>query len=179
MINITENIQLKEILNTDSETFFTLMKEIYPPAYSHFWKDGGAWYINTQYSKEKFSNELLEKKSENYFVLFNNEIIGNLRIVWDEQLDGFVDEKHVKLHRIYLHQKTQGNGIGKKLLNWLETQAIKKQYDLIWLDAMDAQPQAFEFYKKLEYQYHSHCFLDFELLYDEIRKMSQLYKKIT
>ena len=166
-------------MNTDSETFFTLMKEIYPPAYSHFWKDGGDWYVNTQYSKEKLNSELLDVNSQNYLVLFKNEIIGNFRIIWDEQLDGFVDEKHVKLHRIYLHQKTQGNGIGKKLLNWLETQAIKKQYDLIWLDAMDAQPQAFEFYKKLEYQYHSHCFLDFELLYDEIRKMSQLYKKIT
>ncbi|WP_275315910.1 GNAT family N-acetyltransferase [Tenacibaculum bernardetii] len=179
MINISDNIQLKEILNTDLEALFTLMKEIYPPAYSHFWKDGGDWYVNTQYSKEKLSTELLNINSQNYLVLFKNEIIGNFRIVWNEQLAGFADQKSVKLHRVYLHPKTQGNGIGKKLLNWLETQAIKKQYDLIWLDAMDAQPQAFEFYKKLEYKYHSHCFLDFELLYGEIRKMSQLYKKIT
>ncbi len=179
MINITENIKLKEILNSDLEALFTLMKEIYPPAYSHFWKDGGDWYVSTQYSEEKLSTELLDINSQNYLVLFKNEIIGNFRIVWNEQLAGFVDLKNVKLHRIYLHPKTHGNGIGKKLLNWLETQAIKKQYDLIWLDAMDAQPQAFEFYKKLEYKYHSHCFLDFELLYDEVRKMSQLYKKIT
>ncbi|CAM1371320.1 GNAT family acetyltransferase [Tenacibaculum soleae] len=179
MIYISENIHLKEILNTDSEIFFRLMKEIYPPAYSHFWKDGGAWYVNTQYSKEKFNNELLDKKSENYFVIFNNEIIGNFRIIWEEKLGDFNTKKCVKLHRIYLHKKTQGNGIGKKLLSWLENQAIKKQYEIVWLDAMDAQPQAFEFYKKFEYQYYSHCFLCFELLYDEVRKMSQLYKKIT
>ena len=165
-------------MNTDLEALFTLMKEIYPPAYSHFWKDAGDWYVNTQYSKEKLSLELLDVNSQNYFVLFENEIIGNFRIILDAQLVGFSDKKCVKLHRIYLHPKTQGNGIGKKLLNWLEEKAIKKQYDLIWLDAMNEQPQAFEFYKKLEYQYHSHCFLDFELLYDEVRKMSQLYKKI-
>ena len=78
-----------------------------------------------------------------------------------------------------MHSKTHGNGIGKRLLSWLEKEAIEKQYELIWLDAMNEQPQAFEFYKKLGYQYHSHCFLDFELLHNNVRKMSQLYKKLT
>ena len=178
MIYISENIQLKEILSTDFDTLFSLMNKIYPAAYSHFWQDDGNWYVNTQYSKEKIDRELLEKKSENYFVIFNNEIIGNFRIIWQEKLGDFDDKKCVKLHRIYLHQKTQGNGIGKAILKWLEKQAIKKQYEIVWLDAMDEKPQAFIFYKRLGYQYYSHCFLDFELLHDEVRKMSQLYKKL-
>ena len=44
---------------------------------------------------------------------------------------------------------------------------------------MDAQPQAFQFYKKLGYNYHSHVLLPFDLMHDEVRKMSQLYKIIT
>lgn len=91
---------------------------------------------------------------------------------------GLSEEKQVKLHRIYLHPKTQGNGLGKKLLSWLEKEAKQKGYKIIWLDAMDEQPQAFQFYKKRGYKYHSHTFLPFELLYDEVRKMSQIYKKI-
>lgn len=179
MINVSKNIQLKEILNTDFELLFTLMKEIYPTAYSHFWKDGGDWYMNSQYSKENILKELLEENAEYYFVLFKNEIIGNFRIIWDKKLAGLDTKKSVKLHRVYLHSKTHGNGIGKKLLNWLENEAIKKQYELIWLDAMNEQPQAFEFYKKRGYQYQSHCFLNFELMHDEVRKMSQLYKELT
>ena len=58
MIQISENIQLKKIQNTDCELLFTLMKEVYPLAYSHFWTDKGKWYVNTQYSKENILKEL-------------------------------------------------------------------------------------------------------------------------
>ncbi|WP_299105741.1 GNAT family N-acetyltransferase [uncultured Tenacibaculum sp.] len=179
MISITEHIQLKEISNNDSESLFKLMQEVYTAAYKHFWKDSGVWYINAQYSKENIAKELEEENTAYYFVVFKNEIVGNFRIIWNKELVGFEGKKSVKLHRIYLHAKTQGNGVGKALLNWLEETTIKKQYELIWLDAMDEKPQAFEFYKKRGYEYNSHCFLDFELLHDELRKMSQLYKLLS
>ena len=178
MITISEDLELREIMDSDCESLYNLMKEIYPAAYSHFWKDGGKFYVDTQYAKENILRELSEENTSYYFVLFKGEKIGNFRIIWNKKLGELKDQKSVKLHRIYLHPKTQGNGIGKKLLNWLEEEAIKKQYELIWLDAMDEQPQAFEFYKKRGYQYYSHCFLDFELLYDEVRKMSQVYKDL-
>jgi GNAT superfamily N-acetyltransferase len=179
MIKISENSYLKEIKNSDSEALFKLMKEIYPVAYSHFWTDNGDWYVNTQYSKETILRELSEENTEYYFILFNDEIVGNFRIIWDEKLAGLSEEKQVKLHRIYLNQKTQGNGIGKKLVSWLEEKAKEKNYQIIWLDAMDAQPQAFHFYKKLGYTYHSHAFLPFKLMFNEVRKMSQMYKRLT
>ena len=178
MITISENIKLTSVLSSDSEVLFKLMKEIYPVAYSHFWKDNGDWYVNTQYSKENILKEISDESSDNYFVLFKNEIIGNFRIIWDEKLEGLKQNKQIKLHRIYLHQKTQGNGIGKKVLSWLEDKAKQKGYKIIWLDAMNEQPQAFQFYKKLGYKYHSHIVLPFDLLYDAVRKMSQVYKKI-
>lgn len=176
MISITEHIQLKEISKNDSESLFNLMQEVYPLAYSHFWKDLGNWYLNSQYSKENIAKELEEENTEYYFVVFKDEVVGNFRIIWNKKLEGLKEKRSVKLHRIYLHAKTHGNGIGKTLIKWLEVEAKKKQYELIWLDAMDEKPQAFEFYKKLGYQYKSHCFLDFDLLYDEVKKMSQLYK---
>jgi GNAT superfamily N-acetyltransferase len=179
MIKVSENIQLKEILKSDVDALFKLMKEIYPLAYSHFWKDAGDWYVNTQYSKENILKELLEKNAAYYFIVFNDEIIGNFRVLWDKKLAGLQQEKQVKLHRIYVHPKTQGKGIGKMLLAWLEQKALKKNYAVIWLDAMNEQQQAFQFYKKLQYKCQSHTFLPFELLHDTVRKMSQIYKIIT
>ncbi|WP_405610487.1 GNAT family N-acetyltransferase [Polaribacter sp. Asnod1-A03] len=176
MIYLSKNIQLKTILSSDSSTLFNLMKEVYPLAYSHFWKDKGAWYVNSQYSKENILKELSVKTADYYFIIFDNEIVGNFRIIWDEKLEDLSEEKQVKLHRIYLHKKTQGNGIGKKILLWLEDKCKEKGYKIIWLDAMDEQPQAFNFYKKQGYKYHSHTFLPYDLLYDKVRKMSQVYK---
>jgi GNAT superfamily N-acetyltransferase len=178
MIKVTEDIQLRAVLSSDTAILFAVMKEIYASAYSHFWTDKGDWYVNTQYSKERILEELLEENSDNYFILFKGEIIGNFRIIWDEKLAGLSEEKQVKLHRIYVYQKTQGNGIGKKLLSWLDEKAIKKEYKIIWLDAMNEQPQAFQFYEKLGYIYHSHVFLTFDFLHEAVRKMSQLYKRL-
>ena len=146
MIHLTNEITLQTITNTDCDQLHGLMVEIYPTAYQHFWKDAGTWYVESQYSKEQVEKELLATNAEYYFVLFKEEIVGNFRIVWDEKLAGLSEKRQVKLHRVYLHQKTQGKGIGKALLSWLEKQAVKKGYSTVWLDAMDAQPQAFEFY---------------------------------
>ena len=178
MIDITETLQLKPILKTDTKTLFTLMKEIYPLAYSRFWTDQGDWYVNTPYCEKNILKELLEENSEDYFVLFKNEIIGNFRFIWDEKLTGLSKENQLKLHRIYLHPKAQGNGIGKTLLAWLDAKALRKGYEIIWLDAMDAQFKVFQFYKKLGYSYHSHVFLTFDFLHESVRKMSQLYKRL-
>lgn len=178
MIKISDNIQLKPILSSDSETLFKLMKEVYPLAYSHFWVDKGDWYVNTQYATAHILKELSVENAAYYFVLYNDEIVGNFRFIWDEKLPNLSEEKQVKLHRVYLHQKTQGKGIGKTLLAWLEEKANQKGYNIIWLDAMDEQPQAFQFYKKMGYNYYSHTFLAFDLLHKEVRKMSQVYKKL-
>lgn len=178
MIQISENIHLREVLSSDSELLFRLMQEIYPQAYKHYWLDSGDWYLNSQYSKKQINKELLQENAEYYFILYKDEIIGNFRIVWDENLEGLSEEKQVKLHRIYLHQKTQGKGFGKKLLAWLEEKAKQKNYQIIWLDAMDCQTQAFQFYKNLGFQYHSHFFLPFDLMHKNMRKISQLYKKL-
>ncbi len=178
MIKIANNIQLQEISISDYEILYKLMQEIYPLAYSHFWEDKGDWYVNSQYAKEQVVKELSQHNADYYFILYNDEIIGNFRIIWDEKLEGLSIEKQVKLHRIYLHQKIQGKGVGNQLMNWLEKEVVTKGYQLIWLDAMDKQPQAFQFYKNLGYQYHSHTFLPFQLMYKKFTKMSQLYKKI-
>jgi len=176
MIEISQNIQLKKIRNSDADFLFRLMKEIYTSAYSHFWEDNGAWYVNSQYSKEVALREIQEPKTDYYFVLFKDVIVGVFRVVWDETLKGFLEQPQVKLHRIYLSNETQGKGLGKKLLSWLEGEAIKKGYQIIWLDAMDHHAQALQFYKKQGYTYHSHEILPFNLLYEKVRKMNQLYK---
>lgn len=178
LIKVSENITLKPVLSSDAGALFILMKEVYTAAYSHFWTDKGAWYLHSQYSEATLIKELSEENAAYYFIIFNEEVVGTFRFVWDEKLKGFSEEKQVKLHRIYLHSKTQGKGVGKKLLSWLEEKVLKKGYQIIWLDAMDKQVAAFEFYKKLGYVYHTHLFLPFDLMHKEVRRMSQIYKRL-
>lgn len=174
MIVINSNLKLIPIQNTQSQLLKRLMKEVYPLAYSHFWQDNGNWYVNTQYAQDNILKELKEPNTDYYFVELKGEFIGNFRIVWDCKLPNHPLKKAVKLHRIYLHKNTQGQGVGKNLMQWLIKTSKEKQYQMLWLDAMDMKPQAFQFYNKLGFNYYSHCFLDFPLLKDTHRKMSQL-----
>ena len=176
MIIIHKNVQLQPILTKDVLVLQGLMRNIYPAAYSYFWEDDGAFYINNQYSELHILKELSQENAAYYFVLFNNEIIGNFRVVWGEKLSGLSQEKQVKLHRLYLHPNCQNKGVGKSIVSWLEEEASFKNYQIIWLDAMDKQEQAFQFYKKRGYKYHAHTFLDFNLMHVPFRKMNQFYK---
>ena len=178
MIKVSENIALKLVLSSDAASLFLLMEKVYTSAYSHFWTDKGAGYLHSQYAEKVVIKELLEENSAYYFIVFKGVVVGILRCVWDEKLEGLSEEKQVKLHRIYLHPKTQGKGVGKKELSWLEEKAHKKGYQIIWLDAMDKQIDAFEFYKKRGYLYYTHVFLSFDLMHKEVRRMSQIYKKL-
>jgi GNAT superfamily N-acetyltransferase len=176
MITIQKNLQLQPILTKDILVLQDLMQNIYPSAYKYFWEDDGVFYINSQYSEENILKELSQESAAYYFILFNNEIIGNFRVVWNEKLAGLSQEKQVKLHRFYLHPKTQNKGVGKTIISWLEKQAKFKDYQVIWLDAMDKQEQAFQFYKKRGYIHHSYVFLNFKLMHASFRKMHQIYK---
>lgn len=110
MIKISENIKLIPILSNNSETLFRLMKQIYTPAYSHFWEDHGDWYLNSQYPKEHILKELSQEKKKYYFINCKDKIVNSFRFIWDEKLIGLSEEKQLKLHRTYLHQKVQGIG---------------------------------------------------------------------
>lgn len=178
MIRLTEDISLKAIKPGDSDTVYAILEEIYTPAYKHFWTDGGKWYLKKQYNPEAVLKEVLASNSAYYFVLYRGKTVGVFRFILGVELSEFKEKKALKLHRVYLHPAVQGKGIGKILLNWLEKKAIKNGYELIWLDAMDQQDQAVQFYKKKGYQTCSYKLLDFELLKDEYRKMWQFYKQV-
>ena len=112
MVEIYKNIQLNKVKETDAAFLFDLMRERYGSAYSHFWEDEGAWYVRSQYSQEVILKELLEPQADYYFVIYKDAIVGIFRIVWGEKLKGLLQQKQVKLHRIYLSDEVQGKGIG-------------------------------------------------------------------
>ncbi|MDG2195079.1 MAG: GNAT family N-acetyltransferase [Polaribacter sp.] len=178
MIPVSKDIQLKAVTIQDCTQLYKLMQMIYPPAYHHFWTDKGAWYVDGLYNKENIHNELKETSTGYYFVLFKKEVVGILRVLWDAINEHLAYKKSAKLHRIYLHQKAQGNSIGKNLLTWVEHTAREKGCETLWLEAMDTQEQAFEFYKKAGYVPFNRFDLDFPLLIDKHRGLTQVYKEL-
>jgi len=177
-IQISEDLQLRAILIEDQKELYALMQRIYPPAYIDYWKDDGNWYVNDLYTIENVQKELSEENTNYYFALLDKKIIGILRIVYGVDMYHNHDQNFVKLHRLYLDQTIQNRGVGKRLMLWLIDKITQEGYPKIWLDAMEMQPQALHFYKKLGFEIVDKVFLDFPLLIDEYRGMFKMEKTL-
>ncbi len=176
LIQLSETISLRVISFADASELKQLMHCIYPPAYKHLWEDDGHWYVEQTFSKENLEKELTDSKASYCFVAYRQETIGILRLIHDVDLADLPALKATKLHRIYLDPKTHGKAIGKFLMEWVTQQATDNGSKLLWLEAMDTQEQALQFYKKLGYTISSDFRLTFDLMHTHLRGMHTMYK---
>ena len=177
-LKISDDVSLVVIALNDAEALLKLMHTIYPPPYKHLWEDDGAWYVENTFNSGVLKEELSEKNAGYYFVEYKNKRIGILRIRYNIPLKDFENKKASKLHRVYLDPKAHGNGIGKLLMDWATREALKNNSQLLWLEAMDTQEQALQFYKNLGYQIAGDFRLTFELMHVHLRGMHRMYKML-
>ena len=178
LTQVSNTIKLQKISLINHIDLTDLMQEIYVPMYHHLWEDKGEWYLNELYSKENLKKELLEENQEYYFVLYKEENIGILRIISNIDFNGFPNKKALMLQRIYLHPKTQGKGLGKELLNWIENISKKRNIKTLWLNAMDTQEQALLFYQKKGFSIIKKTPLEYSLLHKHLRGMYVMTKSL-
>lgn len=169
MIPISDNITLRTIQLKDFEEIFSLMSKIYPPVYNHLWDDNGSWYINEIYNQNNLKAELSDKNGLYYFVEYNSETVGILRLIDNCSPTLFKNKKGLKLHRIYLSPIVHGNNVGTTIINWVKNKARILNKDIVWLEAMDSQTNALRFYKKLG-------FITFEQFEFGLKKMAKKHR---
>ena len=175
-ISINSDLSLTAIEHQDQQILLSLMQKIYLDAYPHLWMDDGSFYFNTFYSQENLKNELSDKNAHYFFVYFKKEQIGIFRYVLNCNYKND-QTKSVKLHRIYLDQSVHGKGIGSRLIEWLEKE-IRSDYDCLWLESMDTQENAINFYKKLSFEIVGATSLTFDLVNPGFQGMHIMAKSL-
>jgi GNAT superfamily N-acetyltransferase len=106
--------------------------------------EAGIWKI---YSYTNMERDLAIHNSSYYFVQYQSQTIGILKLIENIPLAEFKNRKSAKLDRIYLDPEFHGQGIGKTLLDWTEKISSKWSFPL-WLEAIDTQKKAVLFMKK-------------------------------
>jgi ribosomal protein S18 acetylase RimI-like enzyme len=180
MIAISEHIQLVEITINDHKKLMDLACKIYPPEYRHLWENNDCdWYLDRCYGLKNFEEELAELHSNYFFVLYKSKVEGLIRFVYNKPLEMFPDTSGTYLHRIYLSQDAQGNGIAQILLDCIEQKSKEYGMGYIWLEAMDTKDRALQFYKKSGFKILSTKLLNFELMLPPYRGMFLMHKNIS
>jgi ribosomal protein S18 acetylase RimI-like enzyme len=105
-------------------------------------------YLEEGFTVDKLTSELTNPNSEFYFALFDNKIIGYLKINFGQAQTELKDQKALEIERIYVLKEFHGKKVGQILYDKAFDIARQTSADYLWLGVWEENPRAINFYKK-------------------------------
>ncbi|MBK8698541.1 MAG: GNAT family N-acetyltransferase [Saprospiraceae bacterium] len=105
-------------------------------------------YLEEGFSVDKLTTELSDKNSEFYFATVDNEIIGYLKVNFNEAQTELKNDKALEIERIYVYKQFHGKKAGQVLFEKALQIARQHKADYVWLGVWEENPRAISFYKK-------------------------------
>lgn len=116
-------------------------------------------YLERAFNSKQLKTELSDNSSEFYFICFDEDLAGYLKVNVNDAQTEKIDGKSIEIERIYIRSEFQGKGLGKHLLNKVDEIAIKQNKKMIWLGVWEKNEHAIAFYKKMGFvQTGAHSF---------------------
>lgn len=116
-------------------------------------------YLDKAYNLEQLIKELSHRSSRFFFVFFNEEIAGYLKVNVKDAQSEEMGEEALEIERIYIKKPFQKHGIGKYLLNKAIEMAEEQGKKKIWLGVWEQNENAIAFYQKMGFvQTGAHSF---------------------
>lgn len=173
---LSPSLSLEPVTEDNAATILPLMQACYPPVYAHMWADGGEWYLRETYCVEAVLKDLSEIEAPYWIVHWEGNPVGILRWRRHKPCVDYPDKVGLKLHRIYLHPSTHGQGVGRQLMAATDAEARSLGKALVWLEAMDTQEAAQGFYEKMGYRVTGTLRLSFSRMHEKYRGMVRMTK---
>ncbi|WP_218925279.1 MULTISPECIES: GNAT family N-acetyltransferase [unclassified Gemella] len=109
-------------------------------------------YINNNITLEKLKNQLINKNSFFYFVIYDKNVAGFLKLnIGDSQTEN-MGENYLEIERIYILEQYKGKGLGKKFIDFSLDKAKELCKSKVWLGVWEHNYQAIKFYEKLNFR---------------------------
>jgi diamine N-acetyltransferase len=116
-------------------------------------------YLEKAFNIEQLEKELSNISSHFFFVYFNNEVAGYLKVNTQDAQSENMGEDSLEIERIYVRAKCQKLGLGKYLINKAIEIAVEQGKNKIWLGVWEKNENAIAFYKKIGFvQAGTHSF---------------------
>ncbi|GGA26271.1 GNAT family N-acetyltransferase [Psychrobacillus lasiicapitis] len=116
-------------------------------------------YLQKAFNLSRLEKELSNTSSQFFFVYFNNEIAGYLKVNMNDAQSEKMGDDSIEIERIYIKNKFQKHGLGKNLFNKALEIAQESTKKKIWLGVWEKNDNAIAFYKKMGFvQTGTHSF---------------------
>jgi diamine N-acetyltransferase len=116
-------------------------------------------YLEKAFNLKQLDDELSNPSSEFFFVTFNNELAGYLKVNINDAQSEDMGSEALEVERIYIKSNFQKHGLGKYLLNKAVEMAKARIKTKIWLGVWEKNENAIAFYKKMGFvEFGAHSF---------------------
>ena len=116
-------------------------------------------YMERAFNLKQLEKELSNIDSKFFFVYFNEELAGYLKVNMNDAQSEKMDNESLEIERIYIRNKFQRKGLGQYLINKAIEIAVEQSKKIIWLGVWEKNEHAINFYKKLDFvQTGAHAF---------------------
>lgn len=109
-------------------------------------------YINANFTSEKITEELQNRKKNIFIAEINNEPAGYLIIARHKNKITFRYKNAIEIGRLYVYKKYQKKNIGKLLMHHIFSFAEQNNADVLWLSVWKKNRNAIEFYLHLGFE---------------------------
>ncbi len=117
-------------------------------------------YAAIAFTNKKILAELTNPNSEFYFAMLDNEVVGYLKLNFNNAQTEFQDANAIEVERIYVSGEHHGKHIGQQLLNFAIQAGISRQLQYVWLGVWEHNQKAIGFYEHNGFEiFSSHEFL--------------------
>ena len=105
-------------------------------------------HLDYAFSKQKMRFELLNPNSEFYFAYLDKDLVGYLKMNYnDAQTEQFAPTA-VELERLYVLEGHQNKGIGEAMLQFAINKAKNRKSPFMWLGVWQENPRGIKFYER-------------------------------
>lgn len=144
-----DTIEIKKIGLTDIEQLQIIGRQTFLETFA----DGNTEenmqkYLEEGFTVNKLTSELTNPNSEFYFALFDNKVIGYLKINFGQAQTELKDQKALEIERIYVLKEFHGKKVGQILYDAAFDIAKQASANYLWLGVWEENSRAINFYKK-------------------------------
>lgn len=160
------------------ETYIKTGTQAYNQHYLHLWMDGdSAPYIQGSFTTSVLQKEATDNNTILYLIQRNGKAVGILKITLNSPLKPYASTEALYVDKIYILNAYSGQGIGKKVLQFVQLRAKESNKKIVWLDAMQKGP-ALDFYLKNGYEIYGESKVPYATVKEDEKLMWILTKKV-
>lgn len=117
-------------------------------------------YLEGAFNADRLTKELNDKNSEFFFLYYNNQLAGYLKLNETPSQTDINDSESLEIERIYVCGEFQGAGLGRFLMDKAIEKAVERNKKYAWLGVWEKNEKAIRFYKKNGfYEIGTHTFV--------------------